>query len=60
MHGDLRSNNILVVLGTVCILDFKSTGVAGQVVYPFFMDHTDVTWLDNAKDGQPIKQAHDL
>ncbi len=57
VHGDLRSNNILVVSGTVCIIDFEWAGVAGQVVYPFFMIHTDVTWPD--KHGQPIKQAHD-
>ena len=60
VHGDLRSNNILVVSGTVCIIDFEWAGVADQAVYPFFMNHTDVTWPDNAKDGQPIKQAHDL
>lgn len=35
-------------------------GIADQALYPFFMNHTDVIWPDNARDGQPIKQAHDL
>ena len=60
VHGDLRSNNILLVSGTVCIIDFEWAGIADQALYPFFMNHTDVIWPDNARDGQPIKQAHDL
>ena len=59
VHGDLRPNNILVMSGIVCIIDFEWAGVAGQVVYPFLMNHSDVTWPDNAKHGQSIKQAHD-
>ena len=58
VRADLRSNNTLVVTGTVCIIDFEWAGVA--VVYLFFMNHTDVTWPDNTKDGQAIRQAHDL
>lgn len=60
VHGDLRSSSILVVSGTVCIIDFEWAGIADQAWYPFFMNHTDVVWPDNARDGQSIKQAHDL
>ena len=60
VHGDLRSNNILVVSGTVRLIDFEWAGVANEVAYPFFMNHTDVVWPDGAKDGQPIEQEHDL
>ena len=60
VHGDLRSNNILVVADNVCILDFEWAGAAGKVAYPYFMNHTDLTWPDGATDGQPVKQEHDL
>lgn len=60
MHGDLRSNNILVVSGTVRIIDFEWAGIADEAA--FFMNHTDVVWSDGARDGQlqPIKPEHDL
>ena len=60
VHGDLRSNNILVVSGTVRIIDFEWADVAGEAAYPLFMNHIDVEWPDGARDGQPIKQEHDL
>lgn len=60
VHGDLRSNNIIVVSGTVRIIDFEWAGVADEAVYPFFMNHTDMEWPDGARDRQPIKQEHDL
>ena len=60
VHGDLRSNNILVVSGTVRLIDFEWAGVANEPAYPFFVNHTDVVWPDGAIDGQPIKQEHDL
>ncbi len=44
----------------MCIIDFEWAGVAEQAAYPFFMNHTDVIWPDGARDGQPIKQEHDL
>ena len=60
VHGDLRSNNILVVSGTVRIIDFEWVGVAGEAAYPLFMNHIDVEWPDGARDRQLIKQEHDL
>lgn len=60
VHGDLRSNNILVVSGTVRIIDFEWAGVAGACAYPLFMNHIDVEWPDGARDGQPIKREHDM
>ena len=58
VHGDLRSNNILVVSGTVRLIDFEWASIANEAAYPFFMNHTDViyVWPDGARDGQPIKQ----
>ena len=60
VHGDLRSNNVLVVAEKVCIVDFEWAGLAGKVTYPYFMNHTDLTWPDGATDGQPVKREHDL
>jgi len=60
VHGDLRSNNVLVVSGSVCVIDFEWSGVAEQAVYPGFMNHVDVTWPDGARSGLPIRKAHDL
>jgi len=60
VHGDLRSNNIMVVSSCVRLIDFVWAGVAEQVVYPFFMNHIDLKWPDGARDGQPISQKHDL
>ena len=37
VHGDLRSNNICVVSGTVSIIDFAWAGIAGEAAYPVFM-----------------------
>ncbi|KAL0023718.1 hypothetical protein WJX79_006925 [Trebouxia sp. C0005] len=42
VHGDLRSNNILVVSGTECIIELEWADIADQAVYPVFMNHTDV------------------
>lgn len=60
VHGDMCSINILVTSDGVRILDFQWAGVAEQTVYPFFMNHTDVDWPDGVRDGQPIKQDHDV
>ena len=60
VHGDLRSNNTSVVSGTVRIIDSEWAGVANEAAYPFFVNHTDVVRPDGAKDGQLIKQEHDL
>ncbi len=60
VHGDLRSNNIFVLADSVRVIDFEWAGVMEQSTYPLFMNHIDVTWPDGAKDGQPIKQEHDL
>ena len=60
VHGDLRSNNIFVLADSVRITDFEWAGVKEQSTYPLFMNHTDLTWPDGARDGQPIKQEHDL
>ncbi len=60
VHGDLRSNTILVVQHGVHIVDFEWAGIANQATYPFFMNHTDLTWPDGASDGLPITKEHDL
>ncbi len=60
VHGDLRSNNILVVQGGVHNVDFEWAGIADQAKYPFFMNHTDLKWPDGASDGLPITKGHDL
>ena len=60
VHGDLCSNNILVVQGGVHIVDFEWAGIADQAKYPFFMNHTDLKWPDGASDGLLITKEHDL
>ena len=60
VHGDLRSNNILVVQNGVHIVDFEWAGIADQATYPFFMNHTDLIWPDGASDGLPITKRHGL
>lgn len=62
VHGDLRPNNIILTSDSVRIIDFEWpwAGVAEQAVHPFLMNHTDVKWPEGARDGQPIKQDHDM
>lgn len=60
VHGDLRSNNILVVQDSIHIVDFEWAGIADQARYPIFMNHTELKWPDGASDGLPITQGHAL
>lgn len=42
----------------VAIIDFDWSGPPTQA-YPFFMNHTDLTWPEGAVDGQTLAFAHD-
>lgn len=59
VHGDLREQNILVRDDRVFILDFDWSGTVGQLTYPPFMNHVDVTWADDAGYLMPLKKSHD-
>ncbi len=60
VHGDLRSNNILVNgNGDVKVVDFDWAGCEEKQCYPFFMNHVDIDWPNGATDGQLILSEHD-
>jgi RIO1 family len=59
VHGDLRSNNIIVVGDRVCLIDFDWSGKEGVDCYPGFMNHVDIEWPEGAEDNRPLRKAHD-
>jgi Lipopolysaccharide kinase (Kdo/WaaP) family len=62
VHGDIRDTNILVNQNDrtkFMIIDFDWAGVDGVVVYPPYVNRTNIHRPDDARDGMPIKAAHD-
>ena len=64
MHGDLRTSNVMVkksgLDGTFLLIDFDWSGKNQEVVYPSFVNRTDVRWPVGADDGEPILAFHDV
>jgi len=63
VHGDIRDTNILVKKDDrtqFIIIDFDWAGVEDVVEYPPLMNRTNVQRPEGARDGLPIKAAHDL
>lgn len=61
-HGDFRRHNIAVCEESdrVCVVDFDWAGKEGEeVVYPSFMNHTEIEWPPGADDVKHIKREHD-
>ena len=61
VHGDLRTNNILVALEdkiSVYIVDFDWSGKKGTATYPFFINQN-IPWPPEAADGAVITPEHD-
>ncbi|KAG2029126.1 hypothetical protein BDR03DRAFT_881769 [Suillus americanus] len=62
VHGDIRDTNIMlkkVDRTNVMIIDFDWAGAEGTVLYPAFVNYRDIQRPDDARDGRPIKAAHD-
>jgi len=62
VHGDIRDTNILVKDNKthLMLIDFEWAGVEGVVRYPPYVNYTDIERPNDARDGLPIKAAHDL
>lgn len=62
VHGDIRDTNILVHQTDrtkFMIIDFDWAGVEDVVRYPPYVNHTNINRPKDARDGLPIKAAHD-
>jgi serine/threonine protein kinase len=62
VHGDMRDTNILVKRDDrtkFMIIDFDWAGVEDIVRYPPYVNYTDIQRPNDARDGLPIKAAHD-
>ena len=63
-HGDLRSNNILVLPPSesqrLMVVDFDWAGKIDEQRYPYFMNHAEIEWPPNASDNEKILREHDL
>ena len=58
--GDLRNVNILVNKECeVNVIDFEWAGRAGDVKYPYFLNHVHLEWPNSASDGKPILPEHE-
>lgn len=62
VHGDIRDTNIFVNKDKtqLMIIDFDWAGVEDVVRYPPYVNYSDVQRPKDARDGLPIKAAHDL
>ena len=65
VHGDLRSNNIIIgeqITNELqfWIIDFDWAGIVYHTHYPLFMNHKDINWPVGAEDGKIITFEHDL
>ena len=59
VHGDLRSNNIIVTAsGGVKVVDFDWAGKKGVAHYPFDIN-TDIAWPLGVQAGTCIEEQHD-
>jgi len=63
VHGDLHGGNVLVKQDgdriKVMFVDFDWCGKQGEAHYPSFMNHFDLSWHADARDGQVIMSEHD-
>ncbi|KAG1812983.1 hypothetical protein EV424DRAFT_1473521 [Suillus variegatus] len=62
VHGDIHDTNILINQTDqtkFMIIDFNWAGVDGVVVYPPYVNHTNINRPNDVRDGMPIKAAHD-
>ncbi|KAG1758797.1 hypothetical protein EV702DRAFT_986044, partial [Suillus placidus] len=62
VHGDIRDTNILLKREDrtqFMIIDFDWAGVADVVRYPANVNYRDIERPHDARDGLPIKAAHD-
>ena len=64
VHGDLRSTNVMVrrsgLDGSFLLVDFDWSGKNQEVVYPSFMNRTDMRRPVGVDDGEPILAFHDV
>ena len=64
VHGDLRSTNVMVkksgLDGSFHFIDFDWSGKNQQVVYPLFLNTTDVQRPEGADDGESVLSSHDI
>ena len=63
VHGDIRDTNILVRKDDrtkFMIVNFEWGGVEDVTRYPPYVNYTDIWRPRDARDGRPIKAAHDL
>lgn len=59
VHGDLRSNNVMVSDKGVFVVDFDWSGEHEIQRYPYFMNDT-IRWPDKVGDNATMKFEHDL
>lgn len=62
VHGDIRDTNILLKREDrtkFMIIDFDWAGVEDIVRYPAYVNYRDIERPHDARDGLPIKAAHD-
>ena len=66
VHGDLRSTNVMVkksgLDGSFLFIDFDWSGPGKnqEVVYPSFVNRTEVRRPDGVDDGESILSRHDI
>ncbi|KAG2363360.1 hypothetical protein BDR07DRAFT_1608884 [Suillus spraguei] len=62
VHGDIRDTNILVKKDDrtkFMIIDFDWAGATNVVLYPPYVNYTQIRRPSDARDGLPVKAAHD-
>lgn len=62
VHGDLRSNNIMVRRAgpsQIRFVDFDWAGMEGVARYPLFMNHRQICWPEGVYDGGLMEKEHD-
>jgi len=64
VHGDLRASNVMVkksgLDGSFLLIDFDWSGKNQEVVYPSFVNRTEVRRPDGVDDGESILSRHDI
>ena len=64
VHGDLRSTNVMVkksgLDGSFLFIDFDWSSKNQEVVYPSFVNRTEVRQPIGVDDGEPILAIHDV
>lgn len=62
VHGDIRDTNIMTKKDDrtkFMIIDFDWAGTLGDVCYPPYVNYIEMWRPEDARDGMPIKAAHD-